>query len=49
MNECHGLTELLQVSTGRCVRLLTLETEINMVAWSPNASVSLIAVAAGLK
>eukprot|EP00730_Choanoeca_flexa_P014135 TRINITY_DN6067_c0_g1_i2.p1 TRINITY_DN6067_c0_g1~~TRINITY_DN6067_c0_g1_i2.p1 ORF type:complete len:798 (+),score=185.90 TRINITY_DN6067_c0_g1_i2:19-2412(+) len=37
-----------EVATGRCVKVVPVEAEVNMVAWCPNASVGLIAVAAGL-
>ena len=45
----HAGWGVLQVMTGRCVKVVTVEAEVNMVAWCPNASVGLIAVAAGLR
>ncbi|EDQ89285.1 block of proliferation 1 [Monosiga brevicollis MX1] len=36
-----------EISTGRCVRVVTVDAEVNMVAWCPNAGVSIVAVAHG--
>ena len=37
--------KLWEVCTGRCLKTLQFDSAVNSIAWNPNASVTLIAVA----